>query len=587
MRHFGLASLGAAVVAGGIAGCYRDPLSGLRGGRSLLVLDHSAVVTVTGATTAVAVSLRDGQGNIVPVADAWWSIADTSVAVVARDSSPVPGNYVARATIVGRARTGGVTTVNVSAGGLAASAPVAVLPAKLDASLITYGGTAHPDTIVRPALLGPPPEPAIATVFTAPDTLVINGTAALQFDTSDSYAVHVQTAAGRAAGYVTSRSPTQLKVVFAVGAAGPLVVRSLLLVTGDSTFGTLRIDSLTFDSVAVSRQHFTGSVTVIGDTLTATAPAGTAFSVTYCGWPSTFCVYMSPASLSLDTATTATLSLSAAQIRLLSAVTYAGPVTVRGLVVQRPDGSAFAFDSLKTNGPYTIAAATLPGTITTGGRLLDTVTVRAAAGASLWYPSITVPATYPCAGCGYGAWVVFYALDSVRFISPVGVNGPILFSGVLVGNATLPMYTRASLVVSGATTGEPNEPGNDSAAGATPLPVGSAYMTYGALNGSTDTTDYYVFQVPSAAYVALNTFQYPGTGAGDAANPRIYAFVCDSLVAGVCNSGVDLAKGGVLLPPGQAWLRVTMRTPTAGYVAYRMSLSEFPTGSVRQPADRH
>jgi hypothetical protein len=268
------------------------------------------------------------------------------------------------------------------------------------------------------------------------------------------------------------------------------------------------------------------------------------------------------------------MSLTAAQIRVLSPVSYSGPVTVRGLVVPRSDGSAFAFDSLKTNGSSSIAAATFPGTIVTGGRLLDTVTVSAAAGASPGGAAVTVPATYPCAGCAYGAWVVNCCLDPLRFIPPVGVNGPILLNPVRVGSATLPMYTRASLVVSGATTGEPNEPGNDSAGGATPL-VPRTYV-FGALNGTTDTTDYYTFQLAAPAFVSLGTFNYAGTGVGDRSNPHLDAYVCDSVTGASCATETYLLNGPVRLPAGTVWLRIALRTPAAAFLAYRMYVGASP-----------
>ena len=542
----------------------------LTGPSRYLVTDVQVVELAPGASQVVSATMRGASGRLVPVADARWRVADSGLAAVVADTSAIPGAIEARARIVGRSVTGGATLVVVEAGGASDTVHVAVVPTRLDASLVSYAGTPRPDTIVRPALAGPPPEPGDTTVFAAPDTLVLSGRGALSFDTSSSYGyyspIFARTPAGRADGYVVSRSPTQLKIVFTVPVAGRVAVRNLLLTTGDSVFGTLRIDSLLLDSVAVSRQRFSGTVAVVGDTMTVTAGPGTSF------YTSQYYPYGSQAVL--DTVALPAMSVSASQVRALSPVTYRGPVTVRDVERFRPDGSHFTLDSLKTNGSYAIAAATFPGTFATGGRLLDTVTVYAGGGATPG-SAVAVPASYPCGGCSYNTWVVgSYGADSVRFLVPVGVNGPIQISGS-VGLAALVMVSRAKLVVSGTVTGEANEPGNDSASGATPLTLGT--YGFGALNGSTDTTDYYVFQVPANSNVSMYLW-YPGTGAGDAANPHISAYVCDSIAGGVCANERDVLSGSVLVRAGTGWLRIVLRTPEPGYIAYRFYLGAYAAG---------
>jgi hypothetical protein len=145
------------------------------------------------------------------------------------------------------------------------------------------------------------------------------------------------------------------------------------------------------------------------------------------------------------------------------------------------------------------------------------------------------------------------------------------------------MYTRASLVVSGTVTGAPNEPGNDTAGGATALTVG-AYV-FGALNGSTDTTDYYTFQLPTPSYVSLTAFNYAGTGLGDASNPHLDAYVCDSVAGGACVAETYLLNGPVQMLAGTVWLRVALRTPVVGYMAYRLQVYRSAVG-VREPSSR-
>jgi hypothetical protein len=147
------------------------------------------------------------------------------------------------------------------------------------------------------------------------------------------------------------------------------------------------------------------------------------------------------------------------------------------------------------------------------------------------------------------------------------------------------MYSRTALVVSGANAGEVNEPGNDSAGGATPL--GPRTYVTGALNGTTDTSDYYTFSVPAAARVYVST-GYPGKGSGDGSDVHLGIVLCDSLVAGGCGSVNDLLKGttSAVVPAGsQVWIRVTDTSPTPGAVVYGLGVTRSLTG-VRGLGDR-
>lgn len=451
--------------------------------------------------------------------------------------------------------------MTVTAEGLSDSVRVAVLPATLDASLVSYAGTAQKDTIVRPGRLGPPVLPPDTVVFTAPDTLVVASVGTLQFDTGSVY-VAVQLDSGVAWGTVTSVSPHLLKVVFTSPAVGPVVVHRLRLVTGDSALGTINIDSLAFKSVAVSRQRYRGTVRVVGDTLAIAAGPGILFD--------------EYAAARMDTVGLAIFSRTASQLRALSPATHSGYVTVTNARVTRSGIGYGYLDSLTTTARYGVAAATFPGAILTGGRLLDTVTVVATANAT-FMPygnyAVSVPANYPCGGCRYEVLWLLASPNLLKFIAPVAVDGPIFIAQVAVGSAVLSMYSRAALVASGVTTAEPNEPGNDSAAGATALPAQSGYDLLGALNGSTDTSDYYTFPVPAAAHI------YVGWDSPDS----LGIVVCDSLVAGTCGPTNDILRGSGMIPAGgRAWVRVSTGSPTPEFVAYHVTVWVSLTG-VRAP----
>lgn len=570
MKHIGRMGL-IILAAGGFAACFRDPLGSLASGSQTLVADRHGVVISSGKSAVVTASLRDGRGQLVPLADATWRVADTTLATVAVDTAALPGSYESRATVVGRTPAGGVTTLRVTAAGLSAAVVVAVLPSKLDTSFIRYAGALHPDT----SGAGP---------FSAPDTLIVRGTALLRLDTVYGNWPYVRTP-GRTYAYVLTGTASQLKMVFIQPAVGRLVVHNLLFATGDSVLGTIRLDSLVSDSVAVSRQRFTGPVTTVGDTLVLTAAPGTAFSTPVFAPAQTFI---------LDTFALAPIRITNTRAYLLSPLTDTGYVTVDGMIALASGAANVQLGPIATVGPHGINAATFPGPIQTGGRLLDTITVRATANTKFWYYyDVSVPATYPCGECRYEVLWILQTPDSLKFVAPVAVNGPLLigvpgaypYFGVLVGDGAMPMYTRDTLVVSGTVTGEPNEPGNDSAGGATPLTDlgGGAAPVFGALNSTTDTSDYYTitFTTPKSVAVYLD---WIGNGSGDAADPAFDVVMCDSLVGGACGAANDLLQGAgsrplqgqqgrvSRVPPGQVWFRVVARSAFAGNVAYRLEV---------------
>ena len=563
----------ALLVAGATGACFRDPLAGLSTRPQSLVADRNAVVISAGSSVTVTATLVDGRGLQAPVANAVWSAQDTAVVQVLPDTTTVPGSYRAAAKIVGRARLGGVTTVSVAAAGLAATVLVGVLPSAFDSSLVLVTGAAHPDTIGL-------------TPFSAPDTLVLRAAGRLQFDTVGWYPSWISTPGNPSSSgtNVLKFTATELKAVFTQPVVGRITVHNVLFSTGDSTLGTIRLDALATDSVAVSRQRFTGDVTVVGDTVVLTAGPGQAFGTpTYFPW----------VDVKFDTIEAAFLSATWTQRRVMSPLPYTGLVTVTGMIALASPNANVLLGPLLTVAPHTIPAATFPGAIVTGGRLLDTVTVYATPNAKLsggYGYAATVPATYPCAACRYGVIWISMTPDSVKFIAPVGTKGPIFFGsslytsdGVLLAGAQMSVYSRDTLTVSGTSTGEVNEPGNDSAAGATVLTGGPDWTVLGALDGSSDTTDYYTFQVPAQARVSVSPGEFAGSGSGLPGTPEIDVYLCDSLTAARCDALYDThqASSAVLMPAGPAWLRVALRTPQAGFLAYRFAVHASLTGAAR------
>ncbi|HTT68070.1 MAG TPA: hypothetical protein VMF70_08580 [Gemmatimonadales bacterium] len=287
MKRQSLVLLAVAFVAAGAAGCFKDPVSGLRSGPTILSLDHTSIFVAPGDSTAVTATILDNGGNVLPETDAAWSSAATTIAVVNKDTTIIPGNYLSRAFVRGVVSTGGWTTVTVQSRGLTATVRVAVVPPVLPASQVSVVGTPGPDTLVVPGtIIGHDTIPADTVAYTAGDTLVINGTSVFQFDTSQAR-VYLSGPSGISTGILVGKTPTQLQAAFLRPGAGKVIVTNLVLVTGNTAIGNIAIDSLIGDSTAVSRKRF-GPLGVamspnnarLGDTITVTLPAGLALQPT-------------------------------------------------------------------------------------------------------------------------------------------------------------------------------------------------------------------------------------------------------------------------------------------------------------------
>jgi hypothetical protein len=280
MKRQSLVLLAVAFVAAGAAGCFKDPVDGLRNGPSLLSLNATSVYLKTGDSVAVIGYLKDDAGNVLPATGPTWTVADPTVAVVnvpADSLQPIPANAYTRAFIRAVKVTGGITTVTVVSRGITATVRVVVVPIVLPAAQYSQTGTPTTDTLVIPGQTGPPLVAPVTVIYSAPDTLVVNGTAFLTFDTA-SIAASVTGPTGTSTGYVIAKSPSQIKVVFTKGASGRVLLRHFKMVTGDAAAGTPSTDSVFLaDSLLFAKVRYRGAITQTGDTVNFALANGISF----------------------------------------------------------------------------------------------------------------------------------------------------------------------------------------------------------------------------------------------------------------------------------------------------------------------
>ena len=142
MKRQSLVLLAVAFVAAGAAGCFKDPVSGLRNGPAVLDVNQSRVVLKSGDSTAVIAYLKDLAGNTLAATGVTWTSGNASIAVVnvpvdanGNPTPPIPANAYTRANIRGvDSVSGGETTVIVSSRGVADTIRVVVTPKKLTRS---------------------------------------------------------------------------------------------------------------------------------------------------------------------------------------------------------------------------------------------------------------------------------------------------------------------------------------------------------------------------------------------------------------------------------------------------------------------
>jgi hypothetical protein len=140
--------LAAAAIAVGIAGCFSDPTSALRGGAVGVQLTASAVTITLGDSVAVQAVVVDGQGNPLAITGATWATSDPAIAVVNEDlARPAPGNAFSRAFIVAKAN-GGAGTVTFTANGVTATVKVTSFPTSFPGTITNGAGTLSDPIVV-------------------------------------------------------------------------------------------------------------------------------------------------------------------------------------------------------------------------------------------------------------------------------------------------------------------------------------------------------------------------------------------------------------------------------------------------------
>ncbi|MGD0484570.1 MAG: hypothetical protein ABSB58_07930 [Gemmatimonadales bacterium] len=171
-----------------------------------------------GDSVSVRAVVKDEQGNTYDAGDAVWTSSVPAVAAVRLDSTyAIPFDAFSQAFI--RAVTPGLSWVFVTTHGLTDSIQVYGVP-------LSFGGTVS-------VKAGP-------TIW---DTLTVNSTAALGFNTSASSPSVVTI--GGASTVLISRSATQIKVLPPVGAAG-----STIAITNVMLLGVVQVASLNATTAA-------------------------------------------------------------------------------------------------------------------------------------------------------------------------------------------------------------------------------------------------------------------------------------------------------------------------------------------------
>lgn len=494
MKRFVTATLAAVVMAA----CFDDPTSDLRDGATRLVLSRTSLVISTGDSIQVQVTALDAQGNQVPVGDVTWVSADPNIAAISGETE-FPGNVYERAFVRGVTFAPGTTTITVTAQGVTDSVRVTVLPSALSGNGGTAAvtGTAAADTITG---LTP-------FAFTAGDTIVLTASGALAFDNDATVSL------GSNAGYIISQSATQIKVMARAPFAGRPVVRGLTY-TGPSQVGTLAIDSLFADSVLVARARFTGTAAVTNDPnfgtntlLTLTAAPGSAFRTT------------APLStVRLGSASAIVLTRSATTITAITGTAAAG----QPVMVTNVDVGAATIDSLRAGttaagSAVTIAASNFPGTATSGGDLLDTVTIAIAGAGN----AFCAAAAAPCGTArstvtinGVAAYLISRSATTITAVAATVGNTNVTITNVNVNGTLVPSLTTAATLNVTTTTGESNEAANDAPGGASvrPMPaaVGDTVFIFGTLDPG-DIDDFYAITPANTGGYAFQV-EWAGTG---------------------------------------------------------------------------
>lgn len=519
MKRQSLVLLAVAFVAAGAVGCFKDPVSGLRNGPAVLSVNQTVVLLKAGDSTAVIAYLKDLGGNVLAATGVTWTSGNTAIAVVnvpvdanGNPTPPIPGNAYTRANIRGvDSVSGGETTVIVASRNIADTIRVVVIPSKLTTlGHVAYAGPSLTDTVIVPASVLPP-APAKFNAYTAKDTLILNGTSLLTFDTSK-VTVTVATTNGASNGFIVSKTPAQIKVLFEVGTAGKVMVQHLLLNTGVAAVGTIKVDTLIGDSVAVAPYRLgVASGTTVGVTsnvLTVGLPANMSFSgattASFAGSP------------------VAIIAQSAQSLSFFSTVpTTSATVTV--YKVQMTGGTGVAtvtFDSLSSNvGTFTLSPANLPNANVAmspnNAKLGDTVIITAPAGMAF---STTAPVSRVLVGnqaitTSDTAWNLSLTAGTLKVFPKRGGSGHVTVTNMVLpvtGAVPFALTTPGTTTIDSIASDFPVATSFATAHVAV-IPANDTLIVYGAGNPAGLLDDYWTFTT-TATWTIYGQISWFGNG---------------------------------------------------------------------------
>lgn len=391
------------------------------------------------------------------------------------------------------------------------------------------------------------------TVTQTGDTMFLAAATGTTFDTLASVVRF-----GARTAWLLRRTPTQLAVMSPVGTLGPVTATRVRV-------GLAWIDSLkTPVNYTPTIPTFGGTITQLADTMTIVPAAGTMFDI----------AAATASTVRFGSAAAVVLSRTATQLKVMSPVAWNGVVTATNVLI-----GTTRVDSLKTTGSYTINAATFVGTVTTAGKLLDTVKVYAGTG----FQFTTTPANVSNVMIGgAAAWVLLRTADSMYVISRMPSTGQIGVTNATVGTALIPpqLNIAGNVVITEIPSGELNEPAND-APGAVAIDLSTAtaanpLVIWGAVDGDgnglgTDADDFFAFTTTEVKTITIQ-LQFAGTGAGGATNPDMDLLVCNA----TCSAWVSTAGATGAQPEN-----ITLTNRAAG--TYNIYVNGWDTGSLARP----
>ncbi len=581
MKRQSLVLLAVAFVAAGAAGCFKDPVGNLRNGPSGFTVDHSAVNLRTGDSTAVTAYLLDDAGNQLAVTGATWTSLNPAVAVVRMDTTQaIPGAAYTKGFIRGVDSTnGGWTNVIVTSRGVADTIRVTVIPAKLVASHVAFAGPALTDTVISPPNALIPGDTAKYYGYTASDTLILNGSSTISYDTSK-VGAQVATTNGASKGIVVYKTPSQVKVMFQTGTAGKLTVFGMLLTPGNAKIGTIAVDTINGDSIAVAPIRigpatFGLSAAVANNVLTVTS-AGTASFIdsTHAEFDDAAAaiIAQTPTTISMFSAAAATASDGVT----LYNVKMAGDVTV----------GTVTLDSVSTTAlSYTLSPAVLPNANVVispnNAKLGDTLTITAPAGLEF---SATGAVSQALAGnvtipTSDTAWNISVSTGTLKVLPKRGGSGRITVTNMVlpVAGAVPFSLTTPTAVAIDSVNSDIAVSQTQAGALALNIPANDTAVVYGtalpgALNGGF-AQSYWTFTT-TAAHTIFGNVAWFGSGNpySSGTNTTAYTEDLDMLIcntATVCDeSAADLANFAAAttsqpqkftvagLPAAQYWINV-------------------------------